>query len=302
MTSVVGSGPMPSTRQIGQFRPEQATHRPAAFSPSSPDALATLIEAEIIPRMLLAHRDEERDEDENLPSPLDAARTMSVTILEANAFADLVLEKDAYVLIEHVMRFRERGVSSEIIMLELLAPAARRLGQYWEEDICDFVDVTMGLWRLQEIVHELAARDPGMAPSRSHERRGLFAVMPGDQHSFGIVMVEEFFRRAGWNTWCFPHGAWDDLLGMVRRNNFDLVALSVGNARGFAELPALIEALRRISRNPRMQIIVGGNAIARNPEQAIAAGADEIVTDPRDALARAEILLEVKAFPDTSRG
>ena len=61
-------------------------------------------------------------------------------------------------------------------MVDLLAPAARLLGEYWEDDRCDFVDVTMGLWRLQEVVHEIAARAP--ADRAAGGRRALARCSP----------------------------------------------------------------------------------------------------------------------------
>ena len=80
-------------------------------------------------------------------------------------------------------------------------PGPPRLGEDWEADRCTFVDVTMALWRLQEAVRVLAARVPpalGRAGEQPH--RALFTAMPGDQHGFGTVVIDEVFRRGGWES------------------------------------------------------------------------------------------------------
>ena len=40
---------------------------------------------------------------------------------------------------------RGRGVSVEALYVHLLAPAARHLGELWEDDRCHFADVTVGM-------------------------------------------------------------------------------------------------------------------------------------------------------------
>ena len=44
----------------------------------------------------------------------------------------------------------------ELLFLRLLAPAARRLGELWEGDLCTFTDVTIGLSHLQQVLRELS--------------------------------------------------------------------------------------------------------------------------------------------------
>jgi hypothetical protein len=64
------------------------------------------------------------------------------------------------------------------VFIDLLAPSARRLGQHWEDDDCDFVDVTMGLWRLQEVMREVTMRFRRRARA-ARPRAALFAPPGG---------------------------------------------------------------------------------------------------------------------------
>jgi len=256
----------------------------------SPFALARIVEAEIIPRLLLAHRSQ---------APGDTrvqAEGGTITAADAERFAAASLKSEAYALLVEVDVLLAAGISVETIFLDLLAPAARQLGIWWEEDICDFVDVTMGLWRLQEIVHELAARSPGAAERRTGERRALFAPLPGEQHGFGSLMVEEFFRRAGWTTSSEVCVTEDDLVALVSKGWFELVGLTVSCEDHISRLPAVIGALRRASRNPRLGVMVGGRVFSEHPELAIGCGADATAADARRAVLVAETLLDVLAL------
>ena len=138
----------------------------------------------------------------------------AITSAEVADLVPLALQVEADELLAHVDRILRRGVPVTTLLVDLLAPAARLLGEYWEEDRCDFVDVTMGLWRLQEVVHEVAA-PARMARRGNRGRRALFASMPGDQHSFGAVVIDEVFSREGWMTDRLSDGVTADLLDRV---------------------------------------------------------------------------------------
>lgn len=278
---------MASLHSIGATRgqaPQGEDFDPAHLSPF---ALQRLVEGEIIPRLLLAHRNQPADGA--LAVPVIAADT-------AKRFAVSALRSEAYGLLVEVDALMARGISVEDIFIEVLAPAARHLGTMWDEDQVDFVDVTMALWRLQEIVHELAARMPGAAERRGGERRALFAPLPGEQHGFGSLMVEEFFRRAGWTTTSEPSGSEADLVAMVGKRWFELVGLTVTLESNVARLPAIIAALRAASKNPRLGVMVGGRIFSERPELARGCGADATAVDARAAVLVAETLLDVLAL------
>lgn len=265
---------LPSWRDITIRRPPPAS--------SSPLALAKLIEGEVIPRLLVAHR---------APDPVVSRPPPPIGIVEADAFATRALAVDAWALIEHAESFLARGSTIDSVLIDLLAPAARQLGIYWEEDRCDFVDVTMGLWRLQEVVHELASRMPVMC--RADEHRALFSTMPGDQHSFGTALVDQFFRTAGWTTARIDPAEAGDLIDAVRSAEFDLVGLTITRAEQLETAPGLIADVRARSRNPDLVVMAGGRLLVERPELALLIGADGTAADARAAVARAEMLIEM---------
>ncbi|RYD62287.1 MAG: cobalamin B12-binding domain-containing protein, partial [Sphingomonadales bacterium] len=242
--------------------------------------LDDLIQGEIIPRLLVAH-----------PAPAapnSANGAVRIAPDEVKAFAPLPLSLEADELLRHVEQFLARGVSVESIFVDLLAPSARKLGQFWEDDACDFIDVTMGLWRLQEVMREVAMRVPAVTQALSEPRSALFSPLPGEQHSFGALMIEEVFARAGWNSEALIEPRRKDLLRTVAERNFDLVGLTVTNDCLSGALSDLITAIRGVSKNSAIQVFIGGRVVNANPGLAIEVGADGTAPDARSALALAE--------------
>lgn len=239
-----------------------------------------LIQGEIIPRLLIAH-----------PAPAaanGAAEGLRITPVEVQNFAPLPLTLEADELLRLIDGFLARGVALESIFVDLLAPSARRLGQFWEDDICDFVDVTMGLWRLQEVMRQVAMRVPAVTQALYEPRAALFSPMPGEQHSFGVLMVEEMFARAGWRSEALIEPRRQDLLRALAERSFDLLGLTLSCDCPSAALSELIMAIRGVSRNPAIQVFIGGRAVNADPSLAIRAGADGTAPDARAALALAE--------------
>lgn len=285
---------------FGQAAPDKASRDPpsrhrfadgsaavrACFVPVEGEgALSSLIESEIIPRLMVSNACGTHDRVTFDDGRDDGA---GITAMEIADLAPLALQVEADELIDYADRILRRGVPVTSVLVDLLAPAARMLGEYWKEDRCDFVDVTMGLWRLQEVVHEVAGR----VRSVPGGRRALFAAMPGDQHSFGTVVIDEVFCRDGWVTDRLGAAATPELLDRAAESWFDLVGLTVSCDSHIEDLPALITALRSVSRNPQVRVMVGGRVFVENPALACELGADGTAADARLALAMAAKLVD----------
>ena len=246
--------------------------------------LARAIEQEIIPRLVLAHR-----------SPNDCLSPAAVPLRQVSQqdveeLSRVVLSANDDLTLPCVAAMQARGVPVETIYLDLLAPVARYLGHLWDEDLCDFTEVTLGLTRLHRVLRELSP-----AFGRSNEclvsgRRVLLLPAPGEQHTFGLVMVAEFFRRAGWDVAGGPWEAGGDPSVMVQREWFDVVGFSMANQLHMDDLGECIRKVRKAALNPHIGIMVGGPAFATNPEYVKLVNADAAVDDGSRAPAVAEKL------------
>ncbi|MCU0951652.1 MAG: cobalamin B12-binding domain-containing protein [Burkholderiaceae bacterium] len=245
------------------------------------------IEGEVIPRLVLAHRGH-RDPSIDMRA---AGSAISIGADHLEQLIRLLLVDAGERAHGYVDALVAEGAALDAIYLDLFAPAARRLGAMWTADECDFTAVTLGLWRLQRLLHEHTARFQADTELPLEGHRILLAPMPGEQHTFGLFMVAEFFRRGGWDVTDGPVLRADDLVEAVRTQWFDVIGLSLGGSRRLPDLAALVRDLRRSSRNRAIGIIVGGPVFLESPDAAVQVDADAYAVDARQALQSARDLL-----------
>ncbi len=238
------------------------------------DPIASTLQHEVIPRLARAYR---------AGSGGGLAPGAAPTAAEVQGFVARLLDGDDAAAWSVVAGMRRRGLPVEAVYLELLAPAARCLGTLWDDDLCDFPAVTVGLGRLQRMQRELSAdfvcdRAPPQAP-----RRVLLTQPAQEQHSFGLSMVAEFFRRDGWIIDGGLGNAAVDVVARVQSEFIDVVGFSIGSQQRLAWLRERIAAVRAASRNPRLVVLVGGPLFGEHPQWAAEVGADGSAADACDA-------------------
>lgn len=266
--------------------------------------LAQAIESEIIPRLMMAYRADMEVLSPHEGSALYGRRDNSGAGAERPAgttvsrddvliLTRLVLEAPAAAARDHCAALQQQGVPLVQILLHLLAPAARELGELWDADEVDFTSVTIALCALQQLMRELTrVVDPEWeGQSRSDDRRVLLAPFPGEQHTFGVLMVSEFFQAAGWEV--AGHGALtgQELLRIAGGEWFAIVGVSIASDTVLEDVTSLIEKLREVSKNRDVSVLVGGRPFAADPELFRQVGADASAVDAETALAVAEDLL-----------
>lgn len=249
------------------------------------NSLVRTIEGEIIPRLVLAHAPVADDSGES------AAEGRLPTSADVEAFTQLILTNDTVVATRHIDDLRANGMALETVFLHLLAPTARRLGDLWTADVCDFAQVTIGLGRLQQLLRELShSFQPETAPW-DIGRRALLTAIPGEQHTLGILIVSEFLRRAGWDVLGWPTATKVELVDAVHNEWFAVLGLSLGSEAKLDELASVIHAVREASQNGSIGVMVGGPVFVEHPEFVALVGADATAADGRLAALQAENLL-----------
>ncbi|HEX4508740.1 MAG TPA: cobalamin B12-binding domain-containing protein [Burkholderiaceae bacterium] len=259
----------------------------------APDVRATslrrTIEAEIIPRLMLAHA---------LPSN-DALALADIQPHvgegEVALLTEMVLRRDAAAGQAYVCARCAAGLPIETLYLQLLAPVALRLGEMWEADLCDFTQVTVGLWRLQQIVFDHSFEFQRDRRLRMHVRRVMLAPAPGSQHTFGVVMVGEFFRRAGWDARGDPGANMTEVSALLADEWYDVVGLSMGSACHEAAVASAILGFRKSSLNPAIAVMVGGPVVDLTSDFVRRVGADGTAPDAAAAVVEAEKLVDLRA-------
>lgn len=248
------------------------------------DLLNDVVEGEIIPRLMMAHQ--------NFVSPdVEPHHIQSIADEAVEQFAKLSIVGEVDDLEDHIVKMTREGIVIETVYLQLMAPAARKLGEYWEQDVCSFTDVTIGLGRLQTLLYRLSARQKGLSEPDALDTKGLFVTPHGAQHSFGIRMVEDLFRRAGWKTLCEPNILSQDLVALLQSEHFDLIGIGISIEGQLELVQEMISNVRNSSRNRGIKIMIGGNLIILKPELAAILGADLSAIDAREAVTIAQNII-----------
>lgn len=204
------------------------------------------------------------------------------------SFASLVLAAPlaaAATLIEGLL---DGGTAFDDVMLHLLAPAARRLGDLWLADRLSFLEVTRGSGVLQALVRQFGPDYESKGPRRQHGRAILLAPVPGEQHVLGLCMLSSFFRRAGWHVVFEPRASAADLLVRLGSEPFDIVGLSASGTRSVDALAEFAAQIRARALGPR--IIAGGELLLERHAGGAALNVDGVARDAPGAVRLADRL------------
>ncbi len=212
-------------------------------------ALQLTIEQLVIPRLVMAHCAETYAESE-----CPEARSMPIEeqVVELAAIA---VSQDHEAALQFVEAIARSGVSTEAVMLDLIAPAARLLGEDWMDDRRDFTEVTLGLGALHRLVAVFA---PAAAPVTQHRGVVLLIAAPGEQHTLGLYITGDFLRKAGWGVQIEPRIGESDLCGFLRAQHTEMLGISVSNEVSLEPLRPLISNAKKASKNPSLALFLGG--------------------------------------------
>lgn len=254
--------------------------------------VAALVHAEIIPR-LTAHA----------TTPVPNAAKPLFSALEIQQAADLALDPDETALITKVEALRNSGMSMDVIEHEFIAQIARYLGECWNEDSRSFTDVTLACGRLQAVMRYINESEPIAEAIAANSANVMLLAADEEQHTLGLTMVAEAFRREGWQVTGPFLGGEDEspsshrdaqviaTLKAVSEQWFDVVGVSIGCELRKTWVTELVADLRAKALNPQLKILVGGAVLNNVPNAHLQVGADGHAADARHTPALAKKLL-----------
>lgn len=256
----LGTSPVPDMRGPS---PRARHRRPESF-----ERLRSLIEGDLLPRLLLIHN------AGPVPPGLAARAARVLPGGEYDRFLQLLLGRHSDdALVGFLTAFIEDGHSAEAVYVDLLAPAARELGVMWEEDSCNFAEVTLACCQMQRIIRRMTRRRAFETPDDSRGRV-LVEAPPGAQHTLGAIVVAEILSQTGW---CVVLGQPFDPVPDVE--GVSLMAFSLARTDQWEVARDRIAAIRRLV--PEVEVIVGGQAFLKEPSLVSRVGADGWAEDGR---------------------
>jgi methanogenic corrinoid protein MtbC1 len=149
------------------------------------------------------------------------------------------------------------GLSVEDLCLNHLAPAARRLGELWDRDRLPFTEVTIATARIQSMLRRM----PHCAATAkvSSVNGAFFAAVPGEEHTLGVMMAADLFRRSGWDVSVAVGQSHDELIARLGRDDRPVIGLSCSGNHSFAALARLMADLRRV--RPDARLLLSGQVV-----------------------------------------
>jgi methylmalonyl-CoA mutase cobalamin-binding subunit len=114
----------------------------------------------------------------------------------------------------------------------------------------------------------------------------LLLTEPGAQHSMGLFMLSEFFKRAGWLVTVGVPQDVNEFKRLFQSDWFDAVGISVSTDRHLDTLAALLPSLREGSDNMGLRVFVGGPMAFVAPERLQGLSADVLADDAPAVVAR----------------
>jgi len=185
-----------------------------------------------------------------------------------------------------VFGWQRQGQSLTDIYIRGIAPCARLTGDWWVGDQVDFARCTLVCAHLQQLLHDFSTEFLQEAPQPGNGWSLLLLTEPGAQHSLGLFMLSEFFKRAGWSVVMGVPQDMADFKRLFHSEWFDAVSISVSTDRHLDALAQTLPALRKGSDNLALRLFVGGPMAHVAPERLQVLGAEMLAEDAPASVAR----------------
>lgn len=190
-----------------------------------------------------------------------------------------------------ISELRADGVRAEDIYLKQLAAAARILGDKWVNDELSFSQVTGATGRMYAIMRSLRHLFEPKLPL--HGKAAVFAAVPGEDHTLGVHMAADFFRKDGWDIALKVGMDHDELVAEIGKTPVGILGLSVSGKHSIEALSRLVVALNICS--PSLIILVGGSNVSELRPILDLLGLDIIAPSIEDAKMQMTTLYEAQA-------
>lgn len=213
------------------------------------------------------------------PSPED---------LEALSLA--LISSDDKAAATAIANLQAKGEGAEVIYLHHLAAAARMLGDWWSEDRVNFGQVTVASGRMLAIMRSMRNLfEPALVPPG---KTAIFAAVPGEDHTLGVRMAADLFRKAGWEITLLVGLDHDALVSEIEQFPSGIVGLSISGEHSIEALSRLVVAVH--INAPHVSLLVSGQNIDAVKPVLDLMGLAAVTADIEDAKTQMNDLWEAK--------
>ena len=247
-------------------------------------SLPSAVESEIIPRLLIAQRQKIVELSKKGASTKKSGQFVRPNNIEE--LTKLIVANDIDGSKLYLRGLLNNGLVIEKLYTELLQPVARQLGVYWEEDSLDFSTITLALWQIHQLMYFLSPELMGNRKAILKNKILLFSAL-GSQHTLGLFMLSEFFRKNGWQVHADPSPSEEDIFFMIKEKQFDIVGISIGSVDQKNTTKRIIRKIRQ-KKGSVLKILIGGPLALQDKLLFKKLGADGQAQDAEEAIKLAE--------------
>lgn len=216
------------------------------------ESLQDIISEQLIPRLLNSQNYRQR-----LATP-EVSGANTAALPEFNGFTDACRQGDSLRVNQIVDSLTAQGLTQEAIFLDLITPAARHLGELWDNDLCSFTDVTCGLALMHHVIYRLGYEFRDGPHVKGEQTNVMMCCAPGSMHLLGATIVGDLFRREGASVVIEISSTEQELVRAVANEWFDVIGISVSLESQLLGLKTLVQKLRKSSGNSNVKVLLGG--------------------------------------------
>jgi len=196
-------------------------------------------------------------------------------------FCTHLLNDDPDAALALIQKERADGLTARDIYFGYISGSAQRLGKMWEEDEASFSQVTSASGYLYALMRALRPIDRDATPGAPGRKHAFFCTVPGENHSLGVSVAADLFRRQGWDIDLKVGLNHNELLDKIAVSKPEIVGLSFSNPERLSDLTQLCVSIRLSV--PQTLIVVAGPAVVEADKLQQVTDVDMVFTDVDEA-------------------
>ncbi len=178
-----------------------------------------------------------------------------------HAFAELLTE------------VRKSRISLAALADLYIPEAARRMGEMWHEDDMSWMDVTIGVGRMQSLLREIGTAWVADQASDNGHGAVMMLVPDREQHTLGPMVAMGQMRRYGVSVCLRIAPSFNELRNLVATRQFDGILISVATKEKLESVAKTVNFLKSVLAKP-CPIVVGGAVMSFVKDPATCTGAN----------------------------
>lgn len=187
----------------------------------------------------------------------------------------------------------------DYVKVLFLEAVARMMGREWTTDSCNFVDVTVGTAKLQQLINMLSQK---LRLSSDISKPSALIVSPlGEQHTLAPHLMGLLLDTLGWDRSVLEPSELQGRRFAQLARHAQIACIGWSNSRLRTELSTLMRNLRSHRRHIHLPIIVGGAAALESVDFLVGLGVDCICDSIYSAARICESYYELERISQQSR-